>query len=206
MEVNIKMLVEHCLSPNEYVYLYYLVNKMMLPINISIDTTKLEEKGFIKIAENKIVAREKAISLFQDSNVKQVLSREDQIAAIDKSSKALQDSVSTWIADWRDLFPRGIKTGGYPLRGTKSGCEKKMKQFIKANRGVTKEMIFKATKKYLDERALHRYQYTKMADYFINKDGSSMLEGYVEDVYLAMNTTDKGPQYDQATNNLADDI
>tara|TARA_R110000803_G_scaffold71102_4_gene134180 strand:+ start:19137 stop:19754 length:618 start_codon:yes stop_codon:yes gene_type:complete len=205
MELRMNVLVEHSLTPNEFVYLYYLVNGKMLPITINITLIPLQEKGFIKIMpEGKVQVRQKTINLFKLP----ITSEEKQITEAVNNSQKLSTTVDQWISEWRDLFPMKIKTGGYPVRGTKQGCIKKMKSFIKANPGVTKEMIFKATKRYLEERRQTGYAYMKMADYFINKDGASMLETYIEIDYLRKQEG-KSPlldEFDPSVNNLTDDI
>jgi len=200
MELKINAMVEHKLSPDEYVYLYYLVTGMICPVRTMVSLELLEKKGFIKITENKIVARQKSIDFLLGSE----LSETDKPIATSKSAKnkELVGSVDDWIQEWRELFPAGIKSGGYPVRSPKSGCATKMKFFIKSNKEVTKEMIFSATKKYVAERALKRYEYMTLAHYFISKNSISLLEGYIEQIEEGESIN----AVDTRTNNLADDI
>ena len=62
--------------------------------------------------------------------------------------------------------------------------------------------IFKATRLYIKEKANERYSYMKMADYFIDKDGGSMLSAYIERI----NEEGTSNTFDKQTNNLMDDI
>lgn len=195
MELKINAMVEHKLSPDEYVYLYYLVKDMICPVRTMVSLELLEKKGFIKITGRQIVARQKTMILFIDSKTPTTNSKTTK-------NKQLAQSVDDWIQDWRELFPAGIKSGGYPVRSPKSGCAAKMKVFIKKNKDVTKEIIFTATKKYVAERALKRYEYMTLAHYFISKNSISLLEGYIEQIQEGESVN----VIDTRTNNLADDI
>ena len=187
MELNIKTLVDRKLTPNAYVYLYYLVNKMICPIPLpDTNLTMLESKGYIKImADGKIIARTKAIEL---------VDTEGQYEYKEPTFR-----VEEWIEEWRNLFPAGIKSGGHYVKGSPSGCLKKMKAFVKDHPKITKTVIFEATKRYVEEYRLKRFAYMKIADYFINKDGTSMLEAYIEQYK-------NSPEFEVATNNMTDDI
>ena len=193
MEINIDNLVEHGLSPDEYVFLYYLVQNKPRKVNVRISSSFMEERGWVKVMEEEVVARQKAIDLFKEDNF--------DIRTYDESEMMLKN-LEEWVGKWRELFPKGVKTGGYPVRGTKGGCEKKMKAFIKSNKSVTMSEIFKATRLYIKEKANERYSYMKMADYFIDKDGGSMLSAYIERI----NEEGTSNTFDKQTNNLMDDI
>lgn len=193
MEINIDNLVKHGLSPDEYVFLYYLVQNKPRKVNVRLSSSFMEERGWVKVMEEEVVARQKAIDLFKEDNF--------DIRTYDESEMMLKN-LEEWVGKWRELFPKGVKTGGYPVRGTKGGCEKKMKAFIKSNKSVTMSEIFKATRLYIKEKANERYSYMKMADYFIDKDGGSMLSAYIERI----NEEGTSNTFDKQTNNLMDDI
>jgi len=194
MEINIDKLVEHALSPDEYVFLYYLVKSKPRKVNIRISTSFMEERGWIKVMEEEIIARQKAIDLFKEEEGLDIRTYDE--------NKMMLENLQEWVSKWRELFPKGVKTGGYPVRGTKGGCEKKMRAFIKSNKNVTMSEIFKATRLYIKEKANERYSYMKMADYFIDKDGGSMLGAYIERI----NEENSSDTFDKQTNNLMDDI
>jgi len=203
MELQMNVLVEHSLNPNEYVYLYYLVNKKLLPITLGIPLLPLQKKGYIKLlAHNKVQARQKAIDLVLEPEPGDYVEHHQEAIQQDMG----RASVDAWIQEWRDLFPRSIKTGGYPVKGTKAGCTKKMKKFIKNNKTVTVEQIFEATKRYVEERRATRYQYMKIADYFIEKDGGSLLEAYVEEDDIRQKQGKTPLSEDMSSNIMADDI
>tara|TARA_R110002012_G_scaffold74735_1_gene189376 strand:+ start:1950 stop:2513 length:564 start_codon:yes stop_codon:yes gene_type:complete len=187
MEVDINLLVENNLTPDEFVFLYYLAKGQIYSVNLVTDYDKMEASGFIKQGE-RIHIRKRGIDLV--NNEKPVVKQESKFV----------DTVPDWIEEWRGLFPKGIKTAGYSVRGTKGGCVKKMKKFIREHKDTTKEQIFKATERYVEEKRRVRYGYMRIADYFIEKDGGSLLESYVEQ--LDSNETVS----DQRVNTLTDDI
>ena len=124
------------------IVLFYLLFPCFSPIFCSTSQNSKLKKGFIKITENKIIARKKSIDLLLGSELLDAV----KTVATSKTAKnkELVGSVEDWIQEWRELFPAGIKSGGYPVRSPKSGCAAKMKVFIKKNKEVTKEIIFTA--------------------------------------------------------------
>ena len=111
--------------------------------------------------------------------------------------KALFNKNIDWIQEWRELFPN-IKIQGYPLRGDYQGCLKKMKSFVSKN-NYTKEEIFKATGTYINDQRREGFRYTKLAHYFIEKEGISTLSAYCENLDkninpIEINKTQKGAE------------
>ena len=51
MEVDINLLVETNLTPDEYVFLYYLAKGQIYSVNLVTDYDKMEASGFIKQGE-----------------------------------------------------------------------------------------------------------------------------------------------------------
>ena len=82
----------------------------------------------------------------------------------------------------RNLFPSGVKSGGAYVRSSVLSLAGKLKTFDKKFPGYTEEQILKATKAYVDEMSKVNYQYMKLAEYFIIKDNSSMLETYINNM------------------------
>jgi hypothetical protein len=181
MELNISKLEELQLSPDEYVFLYFLVNPNVSSLSdlLKVDFVKLEQKGLIKIGPDETYySRKAAIDLVASGK------KEDKDTSVESLSHVERvkelNKVVDWIPDWRALFPVGVKTGGYSVRGTRGGCVKKMRSFLRRHSSVTKDQIFKATKKYIAEKQVVNFAYMKIADYFIEKEGGSLLEEYVE--------------------------
>ena len=96
------------------------------------------------------------------------------------SNYSSHEDVEKWIDEWYELWPVGIKSGGYYLRSDKAGSKRKLKKFLESHPHYTKEVVLEATKNYLNEQSIKGYQYTKLAPYFIGKDGLSVLAGECE--------------------------
>ncbi len=92
-----------------------------------------------------------------------------------------KQTVAKWIESWCEIFPKGVKSGGYYVKSNAQDCLKKMIKFIKV-RKYSKEQIFQATKNYIDRKAKENYAYMMRADYFIEKDGVSALASECENI------------------------
>lgn len=99
---------------------------------------------------------------------------------IEGIKQPVKRTAEEWIEDYRNKFPKGILTGNRPVRGDKQGCLKKMNAFLKANPEITKEQIFAATDLYVQKSKANGYDRMTCADYFIEKNGASMLSSYLE--------------------------
>lgn len=90
------------------------------------------------------------------------------------------DKVEEWFGEWYDIFPRGIKSGGYPVKGDRKGCIRKLKQFQKEYPEFSKETILEATKLYVEESRKNGFKFMQLAHYFVFKNRNSSLAGYCE--------------------------
>ena len=92
-----------------------------------------------------------------------------------------KDGVSTWIEEWRALFPRGKNNNtGVPYKGDRTMCLKNMVKF-KKDYGFTKEEIFEVTIKAIEEADRVNFEYFPAAHYFIHKQNvGSRLAQLVE--------------------------
>lgn len=88
--------------------------------------------------------------------------------------------VDDWIDEWYCLWPQGVKSGGYYVKSDKAGCKNKLIRFQKNYPEYTKEIILQATQNYIDEQEQQGFKYMRMAPYFIEKNGLSVLAGYCE--------------------------
>lgn len=88
------------------------------------------------------------------------------------------EPLETWFDSWYNLFPQGVKSGGYLVKSGKQICQKKLNTFIKTHPEFTKEQILEATKRYISDFQKANYAYMKIAPYFIEKGGVSTLEDY----------------------------
>lgn len=100
--------------------------------------------------------------------------------------------VGEWVESWRELFPKGINSGGYRYRGDKAEVIKKMIKFVNTH-DYTIEQIFQATKDYVERFSLKGYAYMQLAHYFIEKKGvGSTLSAECEG--LADKSSNKGEE------------
>lgn len=85
--------------------------------------------------------------------------------------------------EYRELFPKGMKTGGYPIRSNLPDIIKKFEKFFKIY-SYSQEEVLEGTKMYIQEQTLKNWAYTMMANYFILKEdgvgSKSMLATYIE--------------------------
>ncbi len=168
--VNIPELLKKNISADQYVVLMCLYNndsKVLLKYVTSFGSfntrlfNELKATGYINIV----------------GEVKDEIYTFENLQLTDKFEKNILgkvEDVVSWITDWYDLWPKGITSGGYPLRSDKPACLKKMRKFI-VNNEYTKEQIFQATINYIEKCKSNNYQYTRLAPYFIEKEDISLL-------------------------------
>lgn len=95
------------------------------------------------------------------------------------------EQVKDWLDSWCNLWPENVEFGGYKIKSKPKECLRKMEKFCKDNPKFTKDIIFKATTNYLEEKAFKDWAYIKQSTYFISKQGQpSLLENYCEKLVL----------------------
>ena len=168
LNINLKKYIASGLSLNEFILLQCIYNKDYKEASLiqgieKIDLSKLEEELWIKITGlsiEEIFPRQKMFDLFQTKDEQEVV---------------------LWIEQWLELFPKGVKSGGYYIKSNKEDCLKKMIKFLKV-RKYTKKQIFEATKNYVDRKAKENYAYMMKAEYFIEKDNISALATEISNI------------------------
>lgn len=95
---------------------------------------------------------------------------------------------------YRELFPKGVLTGGIPVRGNLKNVEAKMIVFKKTYKDYSDEVILKATEKYIKEKAKEGYGYMMMSEYLIMKNGKSTLASLC-DAYKEGNGEERGSKW-----------
>lgn len=165
--IDFKLLKENNLTPDTYSLLMSILLKEQYEFASDNDLVRmlraLEKDGWCKLTEDEVILRQKFLKL---------------VSVKDTSP----GNVESWIDEWRDLFPKGVKSGGRPVRGDKQGVIKKMKGFCKKYPQFKKKDIFDATKLYVFEKSRDRYNYMQCADYFIDKNNTSLLASFIEDL------------------------
>jgi hypothetical protein len=169
LNINLTTIQENSLTPTFYCYLVCLYTKTQFPWDITDNQLKiLEDLGFIKLTVDGPIIK----PLFQQKF---------------KSHLSYLE-VESWIEDWRNLFPSKVEISGRPVKGSKQGCLKKMKVYLKNNPSVSKEEIFEATRIYIWKKKREDYNFMTSADYFIEKNNVSLLDALVEQYREVPNT------------------
>jgi hypothetical protein len=81
-----------------------------------------------------------------------------------------------------ELWPSGVKSGGYYVRSGINSIYTKMERFVRSYPGYTPELILKATRMYIEEKRKENWGFMSLAEHFIEKDKTSRLEGYCQAV------------------------
>jgi hypothetical protein len=129
MEINLKKLQKLQLFVEDYLFLQMIfedINPLDFNWVNSPRITQLESEDYIKVIGSQIIARQKTIDLFKNTEID-----------------------CSWIEEFRNLWPPGVNSTGQAWKGDKQDCIKKMRNFIKTNK-YTKEVIIEAGKNYLN--------------------------------------------------------
>jgi len=119
----------------------------------------LEDAGFIKITSDMydFALLEKAEALF---------------------GKKL-DSLSELAVKLIEIYPQGVKSGGYTVRGSKVDVIDKLRKFFKKHK-YTQEQVIQAIQKYVDRKREENWAYMQGLIFFIEKNGSSNLAAEID--------------------------
>ena len=164
LQIDVDKCLSNNLDFNEYGVLFHLCynNEILNLENIESILKSLEEKCFITKQNESYILRVRGNKLLN------IVNQEDL-------------KVENWVDEYRNLFPTGVKSGGYPVRGSKKTCIDNLKKFI-IEFGKDKKTILEATKIYIENKSKENFNYIMLSHYFIYKNGSSMLESYIEDL------------------------
>lgn len=183
INMDLRDLVEHGLSPNEYVYLYSIAFNITEDLEedllLSVDTFKLMTEGFYREVNDENGIRVPEL-LKKGAALVGALRREKTI-----KSEYEVNNVPNWVDEYRKLWP-ATSPSGRLLRANSKATTKKLQSFIKKQSGedlvITKDLIMKAAKHYLAGQHKDRYTYTKQCDHFVWKDNemNSTLRTWID--------------------------
>ncbi len=185
-------LLSFLLCADKYDYMQEYINNIE-PFTME-DFFTLERMGYIKFKERD------AEQVYLDNIIKTDKLKELFKEYIAEPRGSPKTSVGEWIDDWYNLFPAKVRSGGYPVKCDKRACLKKLIKFCKDHPEYDKEIIFNATKFYINSAKNKDYQYMKLAPYFIEKDGISMLSGECENIVNRMNNNERTYELEQTSN------
>lgn len=175
--IDTDILKQYNLSADEYVYLVGLGTNPDLLSNVVIARVSelVMAKGFLEIDDGFATITDKGKELLTTcSNI----TVENETAPL-KATK-LNTDLLVLAHKFRQLFPKGIRSGGYLVKSTKNSCLAKLKGFKRNYPEFSDEIIIKATHAYVSRKSREGYTHMKLAPYFIEKDGVSMLAAECE--------------------------
>ena len=169
--IDTEMLDKYTIRPDEYVYLSKLLtdNELLTKVMLRVDGKKMIRMGFIEIEDGQAYLTDKARDLFKMPREGFVTPRVDLVELTSSSN------IKELSKKYRNLFPTGVRSGGYLVRATAESCEKKLKAFLRKYSDYDEAIILKATEKYIQRKSRESYMHMKLAPYFIEKDGHQCL-------------------------------
>ena len=169
-----KSLKDHKITAEQY----YILELLSIDADTAIDYVR----GRLKSRNNTIQNLYRRGFIEIDEPDTENIGWSSKISISGLGKKAITGSADmNWFGDWYNLWPSGVKSGGYYLKSGEADCRKKMEKFL-SKYDYTPEQIMKATSNYLNQMAAKGYEYTKLASYFIDKDGVSTLAGECENL------------------------
>ena len=180
----IKKLIENDIAAEDYVILSLLYKRDYELLSEYTNRAKEFYKTVCQILLNKgLIKNNEGLEITSEGvKVLQLLKEEDIKLNVEYAKPVEGEYSTTQLVDeFREIFPAG-SINGYPSRGDKRGCLKKMKQFRKNYPEFSPELILEATKQYIEERKRENYAYLMQAHYFIDKNKVSLLASKCEEL------------------------
>jgi len=177
-----EILKEKGLDYNSFFFLYRIVNN--IPIYNEIleeDPDRLLALGYIYYEEeaDTIMLQQQGIDFIKETvkELKKAINKE-----VRQGDLELRNTISSWMDEYRALF-KGTKVGA--MGDPKACLDKMIRFFTEYPDYANKDIIFNATKKYIQTEANQNYKYLQRADYFIykvtGKEETSRLASFCSD-------------------------
>ena len=102
--------------------------------------------------------------------------KEESEGIIPPIKAATIDDFDYFCEKFQDIFPKGVKPAGKPVRSSLQDIKKKLSRFEKDYPEYSRDEILIAAKSYVDRFKLKSYSFMRTAVYFIHKqnDGSDL--------------------------------
>lgn len=174
--IDTEKLSSYKVTPNEYVYLAKLSSMPGLLSGVGIHEASIGvmKKEMLIIDDGCAHITEKGKKMLEDCNVKV------EYESAPLVTTKIPNEIISLTNKFRDMFPVGVRSGGYLVRSTHNSCLAKMKSFKKKYPEFDDKTILKATHGYINRKTREGYAHMKLAPYFIEKDGVSMLAAECE--------------------------
>jgi hypothetical protein len=181
-EIDVERLVDEGVKLNQYFLCQFIYQQDNKILNYYLEQfgTFINQSDFDFLVQNEYLGMHDTKKGYVFSNFFVTRKFINNFIDKEKKSKFDKEVVEDWIDIWYNLFPKGVKSGGYLIRSDKNGCLNKMKKFCKKYPDFTKEIILKATSDYIDYYRMRNWSYISLAHYLINKNDISLLAGQCE--------------------------
>lgn len=184
-ELDVEKLIDEGVSINQYLLCQFIYQQESKLLNYYIEqfdkfVTKVD---FDALVSKELIGMHNEKSGYVFTNTFVTKKFIDKFIDKPKKSKLEEEGAEDWIDDWYNLFPKGVKSGGYLVRSDKQGCLNKMKKFIKKYPEFKKDIILKATSDYVDYYRMNNWKFMTLAHYLISKNDVSILASQCENIY-----------------------
>lgn len=145
-------------------------------MKIEIDLNFLKENNLSPTEYVVLYLMDKGIDDFQND---QILASLEKKGFVENNKIIIplfkKTNCKDWIDKWLDLWPTSLTPQKYRISGNRAEVINRMNKFIKEH-DYSEEIIFQATKNYLNIRKLENYNFTKKNTKFIKDIDGSVLE------------------------------
>lgn len=167
-------------SINQLIVLYSIYKKDVSYIKARMAYENIEYTTYKQLADLKLIEEVDDKIIFKNLKLTPLgVEQSKEIANLFKPTKVDID----WIDEWYNLFPAKTKNrAGFFIKTDKADCNKKLEKLLSLYPEYNKDMIFKATKNYINQQSINRFEYCQKSNNFVSKDDTSTLLSYLENM------------------------
>lgn len=181
-EINVDKIIDNELKFTSYIFLQFVYQQEHSLFNtyLSLKDTFFTRADIEELIEQEYLVLKDSSLGYRFANFKITPKFISDFIERQPPSKVEGEKVEDWIDQWYDLFPKGVKSGGYFVRSDKKGCLNKMLKFVEKYPEYDKDVILRATADYVNHMRMNGYKFMQIAHYLISKDGNSNLAANCE--------------------------
>ena len=159
--VNVKLMKEKGLTPNEVFFLKGLCENVEFTVGNICNINYLHSLDYVD---------DTGLITEKGKTITKALFRNNR-----SFTPPTTDDIKELANQFREFFPKGVKTNNHPVRGNMTNIIRKMRKFKTEFPQYDNDTILKATEMYVKAKAKENYAFMKVSEYLIYKDGISML-------------------------------
>ena len=129
-----------------------------------------------------VIDNPKELSILEKYGFIKITSDDYDFALLEKAEALFGkklDSLTELASKLIEIYPQGVKSGGYPVRGSKVDVTDKLRKFFKKHK-YTHEQVIAATQKYVNRKREESWAYMQRLVFFIEKDSTSNLAAEID--------------------------